>query len=74
MDYQRNWGEDRVYVTDNSGATSWFPASWTDVEPLEPFVAMSAGRAAFHFRDLLDLAGLIAALQPAPVRRRKRKV
>lgn len=74
VDYQHNWGEARVYFTDDSGVTSWFPASWTDVEPLEPFVAVSAGRAAFRVRDLLDLAGLVAAIQPQSARKSKRRV
>jgi Family of unknown function (DUF5372) len=74
VDYQHNWGEDRVYFTNDSGVTSWFPASWTDVGPLEPFVAISAGRAAFRVGDLLELAGLIATLQPKPAGKRRRSV
>jgi Family of unknown function (DUF5372) len=74
VDYQHNWGEDRVYFTDDNGQSCWYPVGWTDVEPIEPFVMISAGRAAFRATDLLELAELIAAIQPAPTRKGRRKV
>jgi hypothetical protein len=64
VDYQHNWGESRVYFIDDNGQSNWFPASWTDVVPLDPFVAISAGRAAFRPDDLVELARLIAKLRP----------
>ena len=35
------------------------PAAWTDVEGVDPFVAMAAGRARFRVEDLLTLARLL---------------
>ena len=35
------------------------PASWTDVEGPDPFVAMSAGRSHFRVADLIELAAVL---------------
>jgi hypothetical protein len=72
--HRHNWGENRVFFVDDDGQTRWFPASWTSVEPPDPFVAMAAGRAAFRAPDLLELARLIDALQPQPARGKRRQV
>ncbi len=56
MTYRRNWGEHRVYFYDDQGKPRALPAEWTDVFPVDPFVAVSAGRSAFRFQDLLELA------------------
>lgn len=39
------------------------PAGWTDVEGVDPFLVISAGRAHFRVEDLLTLAGLIRGLK-----------
>ncbi len=39
------------------------PATWTDVDPPDPYVVVSAGRTAFRIQDLLALAGLLDSLQ-----------
>lgn len=57
---RQNWGEDRVYFQDPQGRLLALPARWTSVCPPDPLLALSAGRAAFRFRDLLELAELIA--------------
>ena len=72
--YRNNWGENRVFFVDDQGQTSWMPASWTSIEPLDPFVALAAGRATFRAQDLVELARLIRVLQPQTGRSRKRKV
>ena len=35
------------------------PASWTDVEPVHPYVALSAGRSFCRPEELLALAALV---------------
>jgi hypothetical protein len=39
------------------------PAGWTDVQGIDPFVVVAAGRAHFRVEDLLALAGLIRQLE-----------
>lgn len=68
---KKNWAEDRVSFFDDDGQLTSIPAGWTDVDPPDPFVAVSAGRSAFRVEDLLALAGLVEALRPA---RRRRSV
>jgi hypothetical protein len=72
--HRHNWGENRVFFVDDQGRTRWLPASWTSVEPSDPFVAMAAGRAAFRVQDLLELARLMDALQPKSAQGKRRKV
>ena len=60
LDYRQTWGEDRVYVHDDEGRWQRLPAAWTDAAPADPFVVVSAGRAAVRFEDLLALAELLA--------------
>ena len=50
------WGEWRVYYLTKKGDTSYLPASWTDVRPLDPFVEQARGRAIARVEDLLALA------------------
>lgn len=50
----RKPGEERVHS---------LPAGWTDVEGVDPFVVISAGRAHFRVEDLLALAGLVRELK-----------
>jgi hypothetical protein len=43
------------------------PAGWTDVEGMDPFVVVSAGRAHFRVEDLLALADLVRRLKDKEV-------
>jgi len=52
-----------VYFTDDAGDLKLIPASWTDVEPPDAFVAQAAGRAHVRPADLLALVDLVAGLQ-----------
>jgi hypothetical protein len=61
--HRRNWGEDRVYFHDESGALSSLPAGWTDVELDDPFVTIAAGRCPFTVAGLLAVADLIDGLR-----------
>jgi hypothetical protein len=54
-----NWGEDRVFYYDQTGALKSFLSNVTDVMPEDAFTRISAGRSAFRVDDLLDLLGLI---------------
>lgn len=38
------------------------PANWTDIEGLDPFLVLAAGRTFFRVEDLVALAGLLAEL------------
>ena len=60
---RHNWGEDRVYYHDAQGLLVSIPAGWTDVIPLDPVVALSAGRSPFRLDDLLELTRLVAPLE-----------
>ena len=62
MERTKNWGEDRVYFCDDQGKLKSLPASWTDLEPVDAFVALSSGRALFRPDDLLRLAELLVGL------------
>jgi len=57
------WGEWRVYFYDDEGRLRHLPASWTDVEAVDPFVAVGAGRVHFRVEDLIDLAELLDHLK-----------
>jgi hypothetical protein len=54
-----NWGEDRVFIYDTEGRLKSFPASVTDVVPVDAFTHISAGRSAFRVDDLLALRELL---------------
>ena len=61
VDRRLTWGEDRVYVREHGGHLRRLPASWTSAGPVDPFVALSGGRAHFRVEDLLRLAELVAS-------------
>lgn len=58
------WGEERVQFEDEDGTLRSLPASWTSVGPVDPFVAVSAGRALFRTADLLAMVALVRQLNP----------
>ena len=51
------------FFADDGQLTS-LPSAWTDVDPPDPFVVVSAGRSAFRVEDLLALAVLIDGMLP----------
>jgi hypothetical protein len=61
--YRHNWGEHRVYFHDAAGRLVSLPAQWTSLFPLDPFVAIAAGRSPFRVQDLLELSHLVARIQ-----------
>jgi hypothetical protein len=58
-----NWSERRIYYHDRRGRLTGIPAVWTDLEPPDPVVTISAGRSAFRVEDLLELVRLLASLE-----------
>ena len=63
VDRRLAWDEDRVSFVDEKGEVASLPAAWTDIDPVDPFVAMAAGRCPFRVDDLLAVADLIDALR-----------
>ncbi len=63
VDRRLAWDEDRVALTDENGEVVSLPAAWTDVDPVDPFVAMAGGRCPFRVEDLLAVADLLDALR-----------
>lgn len=62
------WAEDRVFFFDADGLFGSLPAGWTDVDPVDPFVVVAAGRSRLRVDDLVALADLLdglGAVQPA---------
>lgn len=53
------WGEERVHYKGDDGSVISLPASWTDILPPDPFVAISAGRSMFRVEDLVELVNLL---------------
>ena len=56
VQYHRNWGEDRVFFYADGVHLTSVPAIWTSLSPIDPFVAVAAGRSPFRIDDLLELA------------------
>jgi len=52
-----------MYVGPN-GRTRSLPVGWTNVAPVDPFISVAAGRAAFRLEDLLALTALVRDLHP----------
>jgi len=55
-----NWGEQRVYFHNDHERLVSVPLSWTSLAPVDPFVAISSGRAAFRVEDLLELTEFLS--------------
>jgi Family of unknown function (DUF5372) len=54
--HRRSWRLDRVHFLDESGQLGCLPVEWTDLAPVDVFVAAAEGRSAFRTCDLLELA------------------
>ncbi|MBU6423459.1 MAG: hypothetical protein KGQ88_05420 [Chloroflexi bacterium] len=58
--YTHTWGEHRVFFRKpGEKRVRSLPASWTDVEPPDPFVVLAAGRSLFRPADLIALVALV---------------
>lgn len=61
--YAHTWGEHRVFFrAPGDDRVRSLPARWTDVEGVDPFVVLAAGRTFFRVEDLVALARLLAEL------------
>ena len=60
VDCKRRWGQWRVFYLSDEGQLAYFPASWTDAGPKDPFVEQAQGRALTRMEDLLRLAEMVA--------------
>jgi hypothetical protein len=73
--FAHTWGEQRVFFRKpGDQRVRSLPASWTDVEPPDAFVVVSAGRSLFRPEDLLALADLLDGLRPVKRRGRVRPI
>jgi Family of unknown function (DUF5372) len=61
--HRRDWGGYRAYFHDDTGRLASLPAQWTSLFPVDPFVAVSAGRSPLRVQDLLELSQLIARIR-----------
>ncbi|MFZ3492081.1 DUF5372 family protein [Streptomyces sp. 5.8] len=58
-----SWRGDVVLVLDGQGRRCSFPVEWTDVAPVDAFVAMAGACCPFRTEDLLELADLVQHLR-----------
>lgn len=63
VDRRLAWDEDRVSFLDENGEVASLPAAWTDIDPVDPFVVIAAGRCPFRVQDLLGVADLLDAVR-----------
>ncbi len=62
--YAHTWGEHRVFFHKPVDERVYsIPASWTDVEGIDPAVALGAGSAHFRVADLQALARMLDELE-----------
>jgi hypothetical protein len=67
VDRRLAWDEDRVSVVGEDGAVTSLPAAWTDIDPVDPFVVMAAGRCPFRISDLPAVADFLDTLKTGAV-------
>jgi hypothetical protein len=59
--YAHTWGEHRVFFREAGTArVRSLPARWTDIDGLDPFLTLAAGRTCFRVEDLVELVTLLA--------------
>lgn len=63
VDYVHDWREHRAYFYDCQQNLISIPTSWTNLLPMDPFVAASAGRSYFRTDELLQLVKEIKSLE-----------
>jgi hypothetical protein len=51
-----------VTFQDGLGHLHTMPTSWTDLQPVDPFVVMASGRALFRPADLLAVVALVQGI------------
>jgi uncharacterized protein DUF5372 len=68
VDRRRTWQEDRVALLGDDGQVFSLPAAWTDIDPVDAFVAQAAGRCPFTLASLRALAETIGGIRGDRVR------
>jgi len=61
VEIRQTWGEERVYYCDENDNLASIPLNWTNLK-IDPFKVVSAGRAHFCTKDLLEISQLIREL------------
>lgn len=69
VDRHLAWNVDRVSFRGVDGLVGSLPAAWTDIDPVDPFVVIAAGRCPFRVVDLVAVADLLDALRAGDVGR-----
>ena len=59
----QRWNQSLVYYAHSRGNQVSIPIRYTDLIPVDPFVAVSNGRSLFRADDLLQLARLVKELR-----------
>jgi hypothetical protein len=65
IECRHGWRENRVYLRDRNGHVASLPIAWTNLAAPDPFLIVSAGKARFRPRDLLELVDLIQRIRNA---------
>jgi hypothetical protein len=65
IECRHGWRENRVYFLDGYGHGASLPLSWTNLAAPDPFLIVSAGKARFRPRDLLELVAMIQRMRNA---------
>lgn len=74
IDLRSAWGEERVYFRDDAGELQRMPLPWTSLWPVDPFVAVCAGRSNLRTQELLQMVEIVQRLDEAQgPKRRTRK-
>ena len=58
------WGEERITVELPDGTYRSLPLGWTDGASADRYVSIGAGRSLFRVEDLMELARLVAGVEP----------
>ncbi|MHB8723646.1 MAG: DUF5372 family protein [Steroidobacteraceae bacterium] len=68
VNFGHTWGDQKIwYRKPGEQRTRSMPTSWTDLEAVDPYVALSSGRSFCRPEDLLALAGMVRRLQRSGV-------
>ena len=59
----RGWHEQRVCLQRADGQLTWLSRRWTSLEPRDPFLEVSAGRALLRVQDAVELGVLLQELR-----------
>jgi Family of unknown function (DUF5372) len=61
--HKLNWGEDRVSFKDEKGKYHCIPATWTDINPPDPYERTGDDYSYFRIDDLREIKDIIRRLK-----------